>query len=513
MTPRPPRLLLAPALLVGAAMLLPLGYLLVRAADATSAELSTLLWRPRNLTLLWNTVSLAAGVVACSTLLAAPLAWLVTRTDLRRAKLVTVLAVLPLAVPGYVMAYSLLAMGGPQGAVANTLGFAVPRPTGYWGALLALSLYNFPYVFLTLRAAIARLDPGQVEAARSLGATRWEVLRRIVLPALRPALFAGALLVGLYVVGDFGVVSLMRFDTLSYALYSNWTELRYAAWLALALVSLASVLLLLELLAMRGTTVARSGVGTARAARKVVLGRRAWLAYGGVAALLGLAVVLPVATTVFWMRRGLDAFVPGDLWSATVHSVSAAVPAALVTVLLAVPIAWLAHRHRGLAPRAAERVVQLGYAMPPLALALGLVFFAIRFLPELRDGLWLLVGAFALHFLMLAMGPIRGQLHLLTPSHEEAARCLGCGPAETLRRVVLPSLRGGMAAGAVLVLLAAMKELPMTKLLAPLGFKPLSVQAWGFADEALYADAAPYALAMLLVSGVTAALVLRAEAT
>ncbi len=500
-------------LVTGAAVLLPLAYLAVRATDATSAEVAALLWRKRNLTLLWNTVSLAAGVVVCATAIAAPLAWLVTRTDVKHARLITVLAVLPLAVPGYVMAYSLLAMGGPRGAVASVLGFTVPRPRGYWGALIALTLYNFPYIFLTLRAAISRLDPGQVEAARSLGASRVEVLRRVVLPALTPALLAGALLVGLYVVGDFGVVSLMRFDTFSYALYVNWTEVRYAAWLALALVALAGVLLAAELLAVRGSTVARSGVGAARAARKIRLGRRAWLAYAGVAALLGLAVVLPVGTTLFWMRRGLENFVAGDLLSATWDSIRAAVPAAVLTVALAIPVAWLAHRYRGPVPRAAERMVQVGYAVPPLALALGLVFFAIRYAPELRDGLWLLVGAFALHFLMLAMGPLRGQLHLLTPSHEEAARSLGCGPVRTLWRVVVPALRGGVVAGAVLVLLAAMKELPMTKLLSPLGFRPLSVQAWGFADEALYADAAPYALAMLLVSGVTAGLVLRAEAT
>ncbi len=501
-----------PALLTGTAVLLPLAYLVLRATDATSAELSALLWRRKNLTLLWNTASLAAGVVVCATAIAAPLAWLVTRTDVRRARLLTVLAILPLAVPGYVMAYSLQACGGPQGAVARTLGFVVPRPSGYWGALLALTLYNFPYLFLTLRAAISRLDPGQAEAARSLGASPTEVLRRITLPALKPALLAGSLLVGLYVLGDFGVVSLMRFDTLSYALYVNWTEIRYAAWLALALVATAGLLLAAELLAVRTSTVARSGVGAARAPRKIRLGRRAWIAYAAVAALLAVAVVLPVGTTLYWMRRGTEAFLWDDLLSAGYDSVRAALPAALLTVTLAVPIAWLAHRYRGPLPRAAERMVQLGYALPPLALALGLVFFAIRYAPGLRDGLFLLVGAFALHFLMLAIGPLRGQLHLLTPRHEEASRSLGCGPARTLWRVVLPSLRSGVAAGAVLVLLAAMKELPMTKLLSPLGFRPLSVQAWGFADEALYADAAPYALAMLLISGVTASLVLRGEA-
>ena len=150
-------------------MLLPLTYLVVRAGDATTEEVTALLWRWKNLTLLLNTVGLATAVVVCTVVVAWPLAWLVTHTDVRYPRLLTVLAVLPLAVPGYVMAYSLLAMGGPQGAVAQTLGVAVPRPTGFWGALLALSLYNYPYMFLTLRAAMGRLDHSQVEAARALG--------------------------------------------------------------------------------------------------------------------------------------------------------------------------------------------------------------------------------------------------------------------------------------------------------------------------------------------------------
>lgn len=501
---------MAAAGLVAAAVLLPLAWLVIRAAGAEADTLRALLWRPRNVELLVNTGLLAAGVVAGSVAVGLPLAWLVTRTTLRFRRLVTVLAVLPLAIPGYVMGYALLSLGGPAGACKELLGFAVPRLSGFWGAWLALTLYNYPYLFLTLKAAFERLDPAQAEAARSLGHGPWSVLWRVTLPSLVPALLAGSLIVGLYVVGDFGVVSLMRYDTLSYALFVSLADLRYAAWIALALVSVAGLLLVAEALVLRGSTVSRASVGAERRARLHQL-PGTWSAgvWVGLATLLLLGVVVPVGTTVFWLGRGLEFFAIEELTTATWDSVRVALPAAALTVAAALPVAWLAHRSSSRAARAAERVAHLGYAIPPLALALGYVFFALRFAPGLRETLLLLLVGYAVHYLVLAAGPLRGTLHLLTPRHEEAARSLGAGPLETLRRVTLPALRGGLTAGLVLVFLATMKELPMATLLGPIGFRPLAVNAWSLANESLYADAAPYALCMLGVSAVTVGLMLR----
>jgi|JI10StandDraft_1071094.scaffolds.fasta_scaffold69319_4 iron(III) transport system permease protein len=503
------RLLLLPALLTAAAVLIPLGWLVVRAAGAEGAW--AFLTRPRSIELLENTALLALGVLVASTLVAAPLAWLVTRTDVWGRRLITALAVLPLAVPGYVMAYSLRGLGGPRGAGKSLIGLEFPLFEGYWGALVALTLYNAPYLFLTLKVALERLDSGPTEAARSLGAGPVRVLFRVVLPSLLPAWLAGALLIGLYVLGDFGVVSLMRYPTLSLALYSHWAEVAYAAWIALVLLALAAVLLVAEGLLLGRRSRRRVGVGTARVPRRRVLGWQqapAWI-FSGSLAFFGLGV--PVATAAWWWSRGPELFRPAELWAAAGDSLSAALPGAFLTVLLALPLAFLADRSRGLLARAAEAVARVGYAVPPLALALALVFFSLAVAPGLRDTRILLVVGFALHGLMLALGPLRGTLALLTPRHEEAARSLGAGPLATLARVTLPALKGALGAGFILAFLAAMKELPLTRLLAPLDFRALSVVAWGHANEAMFADAAPYALAIVGLSAVTVALVLRSE--
>lgn len=510
MRPSPARLALyLPALAVVAAVAIPVAFVVARAADAPPGAIVEWLARPRTAELLQNTAALAATVVVGSIAIAFPLAWLVTRTDLPFPRLVTLAAVLPLAIPGYVLAYALRGLGGPLGAGHALLGINLPPLHGFTGAALALTLYNFPYFFLTFRAAFDRLDPAEAEAARALGAGPWRVLTAVHLPRFVPAALAGALVVGLYVLGDFGVVSLMRFETLSLALYSSWSQMAHASLIALTLVALTTLLLAAEaLLARRGGGRAVTH-GAARRPRPVALGWRALPAGLAVAALLGLAVVIPLATTLWWLGRGPALFSLDALTRAAADSLAAALPATALTVALALPVAWLARRPT-LPARLTERAAQIGYAIPSLALALGFVVFALHHAPALRDSLALLWIAYAAHFLMLAIGPLRGTLPLLSPRHEEAARVLGCGPLAVWWRVTLPALRGAIAAGAALTLLALLKELPLARLLAPLGDRSLAVSAWAFADEALFADAAPYALALVLISTASVALVLRA---
>jgi len=230
-----------PVLLVLSGVLIPLGYLVARALRADPYTLSELVLRWRNLVLLGNTIGLAAGVLGVTTLIALPLAWLTARVDFPGRRLFTVMSVLPLAVPGYVMAYVLLASTGEFGTIATYLGWVIPRLNGYDGALIALSLTTYPYLYLNLRTAFLGMDETLEESARSLGAGRLEIFYRVLVPQLRPAFLAGGLLVGLHVLGDFGVVSLMRFETFSYALFLQYTasyDRIYAAWLALILLGL-----------------------------------------------------------------------------------------------------------------------------------------------------------------------------------------------------------------------------------------------------------------------------------
>ncbi|MFQ5571085.1 MAG: ABC transporter permease [Rhodothermales bacterium] len=501
-----------PALLVTAGVLVPLIYLLTRGFQAESAELTSLLFRMRNLRLFANTAALAGGVLVVSSLLAFPLAWLTTRTDLRATRFFTLLGVLPLAVPGYVMAYVLLATTGGYGTLARLFDLGVPRLSGYGGSLIALSLYTFPYLFLNLRSALIGLDPALEESAQSLGYTPFQVFLRVTLPQLRPAFYAGALLIGLHVLGDFGVVSLMRFETFSYALYLQYNasyDRIYAAWLALMLLAMTGGMLFLEARLLRGLLFHRTGAGAKRKAAPVTLGAWRFPAYGFVVVLSIVAIVLPVLTVAYWIGPGDGHEGWIDLGKALWSSVLASAPAAGLAVALALPLAYLGVRRPSPASRAMERVAYLGYATPPLAFALALIFFTLQALPGLYQTLLLLVFAYALHFLAEAIGPVRSALYQAPPRLEEVARSLGRSPLRAFFEATFPLLRRGLLVSLAFVFLSAMKELPLTFLLSPIGFETLALNVWGYTNEALFGAAAPYALTIMGFSAAFVGLLLR----
>lgn len=508
-------LLALPLAFVVLGVVVPLGYLLVRALDADLAQTAELVFRWRNARLALHTAALAAGVLAFATLIATPLAWIAARGSRRTRRIVTLVGVLPLAVPGYVMATALLGATGIGGLLSTLVGAEVPRPSGYGGALLALGLTTAPYLFLNLRAALLGLDPALEEAARSLGLDRQRTALRVVLPQLRPAYLAGSLLIVLHVLGDFGVVSLMRYETFSYAIYLQYAaafDRVYAAWLALMLLGMTGALLWAEARLLRGRAFARTGSGSSRRAEPMRLGAWAPLAWGWTALVALAGVVLPVATLVHWTVRATDRTGWAALGEALADSVGAAAPAAILAASLALAVAFVGVRRPSTRSRAMERVAYLGYATPPLAFALALVFFSLRAVPALYQTLALLVGAYALHFLAEAIGPVRSALYQAPPRLEEAARALGRGPVRAFAETTLPLLRRGLGASAALVFLSSLKELPLTYLLSPLGFDSLAVGMWGAASEALFGIAAPYGLAIIGVSLALVALLLRSEA-
>ncbi|WP_027882663.1 ABC transporter permease [Meiothermus rufus] len=509
-----PKGLLAVALLIGLAVLLPMLYLVLRAAQAEPSQLAEIVLRPRNLYLLGNTLALLAGVIVLSTLLALPLAWITSRTNLRGKRLWTVLLVLPLAVPGYVGVFGFFGATGSGGWLEMLLGFPWPRPTGYLGALGVLTLFTYPYLFLNLRAALLGLDSSLEESARSLGYRGFEVFLRVVLPQLRPALYAGWLLIGLHVLGDFGVVSLVRYETFSYAIYLQYAasfDRVYAAWLSLMLILLTGSLLWLEARLLKNLTLSRVGLGSARRPSPVPLGAWSLPAYALMVLLVVGALLVPLTSIVYWLNQPAYPLELSSIKEALQNSAQAAAPAALLAALLALPLAYLGVRYPSSLSRLLERAAYLGYATPPLAFALALIFFSLRALPFLYQSLALLVLAYALHFLAEAIGPIRSALYQAPPRLEEAARSLGYRPLQAFLKATFPLLRRGILASMALVFLSAVKELPLTFLLAPAGYSTLSTRIWGYTAEAMFAEAAPYALLIVLFSAGLVGLLLTQE--
>lgn len=477
-------------------MVLPLGHLVLRAsgaADPWALVTSTRVWQATG-----RTLALATTVTVLATVLGVALAWLLERTDLPGRRWLGIVAAVPLVVPTYVLAVTLKDAFGPSPLLVE-----LPGAVGFRGAALALALGTYPYVLLVVRATLATADPALEEAARSLGDSARRVFVRVVVPMLRPAIGAGGLLVFLYTLSDFGAVAILRFETLTLAIFGEYRtsfDRSRPAVMGVLLVVMTLVALVAER-RVRGRAPSARAVAGTRPAERRRLGRWRWPAAVAVAAVPLLGAGVPVGVLLYRASLGTGRSEdPSILVRAAFTSTGLSLAAAAVAVALAVPVAMLVVRYRSRLAAVVETASMAGYALPGLVIALALVFFAARYVPGIYQTPSLVVVAYVIRFYPEALGAARASIAGVDPALEEVARTLGDTQARAMRRVTVPLVRGGLAAGGGLVFLTAMKELPATLLLRPAGTDTLATRVWTGAAEGFYRQAAPAALLLVLVS-------------
>ncbi|QMS91670.1 iron ABC transporter permease [Nostoc edaphicum CCNP1411] len=517
---RPPLFLTLSAAVVAIAIALPLLYLVIRTAGIGGEEFWELISRPRNIMVFFNSAAMAATVTLFSTLIAVPLAFLTVRTDLPGRRFWLVATTLPLAVPSYVGSFALIATLAPRGSflqlLLQPLGVEeLPSIYGFPGTVLAITLFTYPYMLLSVRSGLQGIDPSLEEASRSLGYGSRETFFKVVLPQLKPSLIAGGLLVALYALRDFGTPSLMRFDAFTRAIFLQYKtsfNRNSAAALSLMLVTLVLLILWLEYRMRSRAAYYSRGSASLRPPKIVKLGIWKWPAFGFCLLITSFGVVLPVGITLFWLIRGLNGgYTFPNLFPTVLNSIGAAGLAALATTIFALPVAILAVRFPSKITAIIERCSYIGFGVPGIVVALSLVFFGANYLPALYQTLPMLIFAYLVLFLPQSVGTVRSSLLQVNPQLEESARSLGRNAWQTLREVTLPLVQPGVLSGAVLVFLTAIKELPATMLLAPIGFSTLAMQIWQATENVDFADAAAASLAMLLVSMGSTLLVLSQE--
>ena len=507
--PRAPRALVATGAVVALLFAGPLVYLAIRTAGFGGTALDVLGSDDATGPLL-RTLLLAASVGTACALLGTVLAWLVIRTDLPGRRVFRVLLVLPLVIPSFVGAVALQAAFATGGLVDRAVGFgAPPRVEGFWAAFGVLVLLSYPYVYLPVAARLAALPPALEESARSLGRSPVEVFRTVVLPQSAGAIAAGTLLTFLYCVSEFGAVSIVRYDTLTLRieatrLFDRSTSITLS--LVLAIVGLAVVVGERRLARHRAPVEA---VGAGRRPLRARLGAWRVPAMGLVASVLLIALVAPVAVLAEWAARGDGSRLGGagdveDLVDPVVNTAGVSVVTAIVAVLAVLPLAYLTVRYRSRVGGAVNALVVSGFALPGLVIALALVFWVLG--TPVVGGLYqsyvLLVFAYVVHFGAQAMRSSQVAVSGLPRRVEDAARSLGAGRWRRLRTVELPLMAPGLAAGAGLVLLATMKELPATLLLAPIGFETLATRVWSATESGSLARAGLASLVLIALTAV-----------
>lgn len=475
-----------------------------------------------------NTLGLVVGVVLLSLLFGVPTAWLVAMCQVPGRRALQWALMLPMAMPSYIVAYvytDLLDYSGPLQAGLRAL-FGWNSPADYWfpairslgGAAWVLALVLFPYVYLLTRASFLEQSVSLIHSSRLLGCTPWQSFRRLSLPLARPAIMVAISLVAMETLADFATVHFFAINTLTTAVYDTWLgygSLATAAKLSCLMLLAVVLLIAVERRSRRRQQVFQKSMGLEPPLRYPLKGMSRWLAglwcWGLVLAGFGLPFVILLDYGVRYFELS---------WTPEfVRFAGNSLLISTLTALLAMGIALLLGFFRrldgGVRSLLPLRISAMGYAMPGTVLAIGVLVpltaldFAINDLAEWlgRQGPGLLltgtitaiVFGYLVRFVAIAIGSVESSMGKISPSLDMAARSLGQGDGGMLRRVHLPLVRRGLFAGAMLVFIESMKELPAALLLRPFNFDTLATHVYQFVSDEMLERGALGAIVIVLV--------------
>ncbi len=477
---------------------------------------------------LGNTSGLVLGVVLLSLLFGVPTAWLVAMCQVPGRRALQWALMLPMAMPSYIVAYvytDLLDYSGPLQAGLRSL-FDWQSPADYWfpairslgGAAWVLALVLFPYVYLLARASFLEQSVSLIHSSRLLGCTPWQSFRRLSLPLARPAIMVGASLVAMETLADFATVHFFAINTLTTAIYDTWLgygSLATAARLSCLMLLAVVLLIALERRSRQRQQVFQKSMGHEQPLRYPLKGASRLLAglwcWGLVLAGFGLPFVILLDYGVRYFELS---------WTPEfVRFAGNSLLISALTALLAMAIALLLGFFRrldgGTRSLLPLRIAATGYAMPGTVLAIGVLVpltaldFGLNDLAEwlgmqgpgllLTGTLTAIVFGYLVRFVAIAIGSVESSMGKISPSLDMAARSLGQGTGGMLCRVHLPLVRRGLFAGAMLVFIESMKELPAALLLRPFNFETLATHVYQFVSDEMLERGALGAIVIVLV--------------
>jgi iron(III) transport system permease protein len=409
-----------------------------------------------------------------------------------------VLVVIPCAIPDFVVSFAWSSLS--------------TWVAGFRGAVIVMTLAVYPLVYLPVAASLRGADTGQEEIARSLGASRLSTFFRITLGQARRAILGGCLLVALVILAEYGAFEILGYQTFTTEIFSEFSigfDTASACALSLVLVIFSVIVMTAESSVNGRGFLSRSGPGVARVQQRRELGRLKVPVLLCFAALVVGALGIPVGTSIYWIFEGGVHAIGGEpLLSAALYTAGYSASAALVSTLMALPLALLVVRYPTRWHRLLSKTTFLILAMPGLVVALALSYFSEQHANGFAyQTAPLLIFAYAIMFFPLALVGVRASVAQAPASLEEVAGSLGVPRHRVLWRVTLPLVAPGLGAAFCLVFLSAVTELTATLILIPTGVQTLATQFWSYQQNLSYGQAAPFALVIIAIAAVPAYLV------
>ena len=503
-----PKALIITNFIILITFLLPTFYLVWRFLTFTRSYVS--FFRSWNVfDLLLNTMLLFIFVVISSLILGLSISIILVRFNIPGSKILFTLSVLPLVIPSYIGALTYVSAFSPKGLFVqlfSSLGInEIAGIDGFFGSWLVLTLFTYPYVLLICSSALRNLDSTVEDAARSLGKNRFNVYTQVVIPRLKKPIIFSGLLVGLYVISDFGAVSLMRYSTLTKAIYSYY-EFNINGDPVIFYSSILIVLALLISFIQRGSEEARSAKvsGTPKISEKTNLSPRSKvLIYTFLSLVIFSGLILPISVLSYWLIRGLSA---GNsvraVFGGVVGSLSVSLLAALFSVIVSTPIIIMVSQYRSKFGNVLERIMLALYGLPHISVGVAILFITIKIFPSIYQSFTALIISYLIVFLPQAIGAGQASMEQVKSNYLDASSGLGMSKLKSFYRITLPLIYRGLFAGGALVFLSTMKELPQTLLLRPTGLNTMAIDIWSYASEGLFTQAAFSSFILLAISAI-----------
>ncbi len=497
----------------------------------------TMLWTP-----LQNTLITSIGISVFALTIGSLLAWLVVRTDLPGKGYISSIAIIPYMLPSWTISLAWIVVfknqrvGGSIGFFEALTGTAVPDWLSYGPVpiVITLSLHYYAFAFLLVSGALQSLDARLEESGEMLGASRWQVLRRITFPLVVPAILSAFILTFSRAMGSFGTPAFLgnpvRYYVLSTTLYNNIQSRLQADGFVLGLVLIAISIVTIyfnqRIIGVRKSYVTLTGKGFTstpvrlRAFKYPILILILLFLFVSVFAPLGFlgyqslmlnknSYALDNLTLHFWIGQSTPKIADGiagiltdtQTWASTWNSVALAVVVGAITSVLGILFGYAIVKGRGtLLSRILEQIAFLPYLMPSIAFGaiyLGMFAQPIGPLPALYGTFWILVVVSVAKHLpyssrsgTAAMLQVGGEL-------EEAAVVGGASWLTRFRRIIIPLTSAGLVSGFLLTFITSMRELSLIILLVTPSTRTLPTLNFRFSEQGYHQPGD--ALAMMLV--------------
>ena len=513
---RAPLALKVTALITAFLFACPAIYLVWRNITSDSDPLKVL-FSEQTLSPLIRTINLTIVVTLSAAILGTGLAWLTIRTDLPSRRILKIILPLPLVFPTFVGAAAFIRTLNPGGLANNLVEKIGIEKTlelhGLFGAWLVLTLFTYPYVFLPVAARLKNLASSLEESARLLGDSSWSTFRKIILPQIASSLLAGSLLVFLYTISDFGAVQLMRYDTLTRAIWTTRPNNQPVSFaLAVILLTFAALAVIIETLISRRFR--KPDTSTQAETVLISLGKWKPIAITASWLVVFLALITPTIALGDWAADGLLREFRGgrplfidfeDIIEPTINTAWISMLTALIAAAIVLPVSYLVARYKSSIGNTANAIMTSTFAMPGLLIALSMFFWTLKnswAAEHLRGTIFILIFAYLVRFSAQALGPARASVASIPPSLEDASQVLGASKIKRFFTIDIPVVAPGLLAGSGLVLLSTMKELPITLLVAPFEFPTLTTKIFQSFEDAFVAEGGLLALILVLLSAI-----------